>query len=496
MTHSGGLCARLGPRSATRLLAGAVVVLAGFAGAVVAPAPARAETVRAAQWHLRALDIASVHKITRGSGVLVAVVDTGIEATHPDLKGQVRAGTGIGAGAGPAGGLADIDNHGTSMAGIIAARGGGANSVLGIAPGAKVFPVRVVAKGRVSARDLADGIRWAADHGAKVINVSIADSREESLFYEDEAIAYALAKDAVVVAGAGNRPDGHDVVGVPARIPGVLAVGGTTRSGQLWSGSVTGPQVALTAPCEDIVGPGSKRAGSKSGFVTGTGTSAATAIVSGAAALIRAKYPDLKAPDVINRLIATADDAGPAGRDDKFGFGKLNIKRALTAKVPPVQANPLGVPGGASATPAQLAAGDEESGTLTRDALIGLIIIGVIVIGIPVALVVLLIVLVRRSRRRRPPPPWPGIPAGWSPPPQPGPAGGWSHPQPGTPAGWPPPPPAGAPGAWQPPPQPGTPARWQPQPPPGPAGEWPPQSPPEASANWPPPPPPPPPGGN
>lgn len=432
-------------RGAARLLAGTVAALVGLAGAVVAAAPAHAETVREAQWHLRELDIAAVHRITKGAGVLVAVVDTGVEASHPDLKGQVNGGTGIGKGAGPAGGSVDVDGHGTHMAGIIAARGGGANNALGIAPAAKILPVRISTKGPASARDLADGIRWAADQGAKVINVSLADDRENVLRYETEAVAYALAKDAVVVAGAGNRPEGHRIVGVPARIPGVVAVGATTRSGRLWSGSLTGPEVAITAPGEDIVATGSKQAGSKSGYVTGTGTSSATAVVSGAVALIRAKFPELKAPDVINRLITTADDAGPDGRDEEFGFGTLNIRRALTADVPPVKANPLGVPDGASPAPSRdSTAAGEDTNKLTGKVVMGLVILGLVVLGLPLLLIVLLVVALRRRRRRRRaalagvggmPPSDGSYPAGgWPPPPHQHPPGGW----PATPTAGPP----------------------------------------------------------
>lgn len=439
-------------RGVSRLLAGIAAALVGLAGTLVIAAPAHAETVREAQWHLRELDIAAVHRITKGAGVLVAVVDTGVEASHPDLRGQVQGGTGIGEGAGPAGGTVDVDGHGTHMAGIIAARGGGANHALGIAPEAKILPVRISSKGPASARDLADGIRWAADHGAKVINVSLADDREEVFQYETEAIAYALAKDAVVIAGAGNRPEGHRMVGVPARIPGVVAVGATTRSGRLWSGSLTGPEVVIAAPGEDIVATGSKRAGSKSGYVTGTGTSSATAVVSGAVALIRAKFPELKAPDVINRLIMTADDAGPDGRDEEFGFGTLNIRRALTADVPSVKANPLGVPDGASPAPSRgSAAGGEDTNPMTGRVVLGLVILGLAVIGLPLLLIVLLVVALRRRRRRRSasaafegmPPPGGSYPAGgWppaSPPPhQPSP-GGWPATPTATPTASPPP---------------------------------------------------------
>jgi type VII secretion-associated serine protease mycosin len=438
------------------MFAGTAAALTGIALVVAPAAPARADTVRQMSWHLRALHIDQVHKITTGKGVVVGLVDSGVEATHPDLRGQVLKGAGFGEAAGPEGGLVDSNGHGTGMAGTIVAKGGGVNHALGIAPGAKILPARVKNRGEFSgaADDTVAGIRWVADHGAKVINISLAADRDPTQ-KEREAIAYALAKDIVVVAGAGNRPLGQQHVGTPAKIPGVIAVGATDSAGQLWSGSVTGPELAITAPGVNIITTGSKLAGSKTGYVGGVGTSEATAIVSGAAALVRAKFPALKAPDVINRLLVTADDAGPAGRDEQYGFGKLDILRALTAQVPGVTANPLGSPlAGASATPAAGAAGDEaRPETLTSSAIGGLVLIGAVLLAFVVAVVLLLVA--HRRRRRRLALLGPAGPAGFPPGPAgfPGAAPGWYPPgqpagyQPAAPAGYQSAPPAGYPPA-------------------------------------------------
>jgi subtilisin family serine protease len=149
----------------------------------------------------------------------------------------------------------------------------------------------------------------------------------------DDAVARAIDKDVVVVASVGNTSDGF-LISYPAATDGVLAVGATGRNGKYSSTSVKDAKVQICAPGVDIVS-----ASPKSGYTIGTGTSDSTAIVSGAAALVRAKFPQLSAKDVINRLTATADDIGPPGRDNECGFGRLNIVKALTADVPPLKAS-------------------------------------------------------------------------------------------------------------------------------------------------------------
>src|SRR5690606_25976228 len=154
-----------------------------------------------------------------------------------------------------------------------------------------------------------------------------------------EAVECALSKDVVIIAGAGNTSAGHRTVQAPANIPGVIAVTGLDQRGDLWSGSAQGPEAVISAPAEEIVSadiPTTPR----SRYSLGDGTSDATAIVSGAAPLIRSQYPNLDAANVINRIIRTADDAVPPGRDPQYGFGKIYALRALTASVPEVTTNP------------------------------------------------------------------------------------------------------------------------------------------------------------
>jgi len=200
---------------------------------------------------------------------------------------------------------------------------------------------------------------------------------------------------AAVFASTGN--DGAAVVS-PASLPGVLAVGATDRTGALAPFSARGPQVVLVAPGTDIVSTFNRGTDGKPGGynVPATGTSFAAPIVAGAAALVWSKYPRLTAAGVLNRLIRTADDLGPPGRDDQTGFGELNVVRALTADVPDVTANPLGTPApvdGEGLPPVDNDGSEELAHAL---ALVGLAALVVVAAG----LVVFLVIRARRARAR------------------------------------------------------------------------------------------------
>ncbi|MBC9006388.1 type VII secretion-associated serine protease mycosin, partial [Micromonospora aurantiaca (nom. illeg.)] len=369
------------------LLAG--LMLLGAAQPAVA-APRRAE-----QWYLDELRIDRAHQISTGRGVVVGVLDTGVDAGHPDMRGRVLAG---GSTRDSGDGRRDPDGHGTHMAGIIAANGTG---VVGIAPDARILPIRKPVGAAATKDDSATGIRMAVDGGAKVLNLSYggAGPVEE---VEEAAIRYALERDVVVVAAAGNvRQAGPDVVS-PAKIPGVIAVTGTVRGGGFWSGSAQGPEAVIAAPGDEVYNIGPDR-----GYGWGDGTSDAAAVVSGVAALIRSKHPKLSAPDVINRMIRTARDAGPPGRDPRFGFGRIDPVAALTADVPSVSANPL-LGAAAPSASAPPAAAEDDNFDVTKYGDRGgptdqqVMVIG---IGIAVALVVLLALVVfliwNRRRHRR-----------------------------------------------------------------------------------------------
>jgi type VII secretion-associated serine protease mycosin len=287
---------------------------------------ASADAVRERQWHLPALQIREAQAISQGAGVVVAVVDTGVDDRHGELAGAVLPGREFGEQA-TGDGKGDTDGHGTAMAGLIAGRGLPNNAgVLGIAPGATILPVQTLhSEFGGSPLDLADGISWAVGQGAKVLCIAAGTSEYPQV---SEAIAAAARSDVVVVAGAGNTPRTKQVA-FPAKVPGVVAVAGSDKGGNHAGVSATGPEVVLAAPAVDIVSTGASGK-----YVTGEGTSNSTAIVAGVVALVRARFPRLSAVEVVRRLTETATDRGKPGRDEEFGFGIVNPVGALTAEVP------------------------------------------------------------------------------------------------------------------------------------------------------------------
>lgn len=301
---------------------------------VALPLLLAAQTIEEQEWHLDALDVYSAQAQARGDGVVVAVIDSGVDAQHPDLAGQVLPGAGFGSSKGTDG-TTDTDGHGTAMAGIIAATGrdGGA---LGIAPGAKILPVASSEKEQFTLDVVAESIRWATDHGAKVINMSLGFSSSMTPTLV-KAVNYAIEKDVVLVAATGNE---GRAVSAPANIQGVIAVSGTTRDGKPWASSNVGADTVLSAPAAGIVTTSPKSV-YPSGYAEVDGTSAASAIVSGVAALVRAKHPRMPAKDVVNALIKSAKDLAEPGRDATTGFGVVDPVGALTAQLPPVERNPL-----------------------------------------------------------------------------------------------------------------------------------------------------------
>ncbi|MCG5471856.1 S8 family serine peptidase [Micromonospora sp. LAH09] len=355
---------------------------------VSAEPPGASTQIRAEQWHLDYLKATQAQGLSSGNGVIVAVPDTGVDP-HPDLSGNLLAGTDIITG-GNGDGRRDLDSHGTSMAGLIAAHGQGKIGALGIAPGAKILPIfSSPPDGNGAPESLARGIEYAIANGADIISISSVGGSSSRL---RQAIRAAVGADIVVIAGVGNLPR-DQTVGYPASEAGVIAVGGVDRAGLHAAISVTGPEIDVVAPAVDIYST------SYDGrYSRGTGTSSATAIVAGAAALIRSKYPYLPAREVAHRLTATAVDKGPPGRDDEYGYGVIDLVAALTADVPPLGFESVSAPAGAgpSTTAAGRRPGDDGSGATAR----GLVTLGVIVVaGVAWA------VVARRRRRSDDPPP-------------------------------------------------------------------------------------------
>lgn len=352
------------------------VVLAAAIGAIACalPAtPALADSTRTKQWHLAALDVTAAQKISKGDGVTVALVDTGV-AEHRDLTGALITGTSVFPGQ-TGDGRKDVNGHGTEMAGLIAGRGHGAgDGVLGIAPNAKILPIRIPIEAGSNGNYIAAAVDYAIAHHAGVINMSFGMEDDDPMH---EAILKAQAANIVVVASAGNK--GKDIGAYPGKYPEVLTVGAYGKSGSAASFSVTGPQLDLVAPGADLV-----TTGNDGGYYDIDGTSGAAAIVSGAAALLRAKYPDLSAAEIAHRLTATATDAGAKGRDDVYGYGRLNLVKALSADLRPL--SPSAPPATQAAAAAPAGRTSEESGNsgLVIAVLTGtvILVVGVIVLGV------------------------------------------------------------------------------------------------------------------
>jgi len=323
------------------LLAGALVVASlGFIAV-----PAHADTVRNAEYWLDEYGIRAAWNTTKGEGITIAVIDTGVDGSVPELRGAVISGadfSGLGASDGQTPvGPADERDHGTMVASLAAGRGtGGDNGVIGAAPAATILPISIgFGEGSTTSDDqIAEAVRYAVDAGADVINMSLTRNTLEWPTSWDDAFLYAMDHDVVIVAAAGNRGSGTTQVGAPATMPGVLTVAGVDAQGAAsFDASAQGITIGVAAPSEDLVGavPGG-------GHVIWNGTSGATPLVAGIVALVRAAHPDLDAANVIERIVKTAKDAGTQGTDPIYGFGLVDAAAAVNANVPIVTANPMG----------------------------------------------------------------------------------------------------------------------------------------------------------
>ena len=334
------LARRLRSRIAALVLVGAVVSVPGVA---LDTTEAHADQVRERQYWLQDYRIEEAWQITRGAGVRIAIIDTGIDATHQDLAGAVVGGADF-SGLGSPDGLTPVGperRHGTMVASLAAGRGNnGVDGVLGSAPEAELLSLSMSFGGGTISPDeqVANAVRFAVDNGADIISLSLTRNTRDWPESWDRAFSYAASNDVVVIAAAGNRGSGTVAVGAPATMPGVLTVGGVDQEGQASdSASSQGITIGVMAPSEGLVGatPGG-------GYVSWSGTSGATPIVAGIVALVRSAYPNLDAANVINRVLLTADRVTDTIPDPIYGYGLIDAYDALTADVPLVSANPLG----------------------------------------------------------------------------------------------------------------------------------------------------------
>lgn len=324
-----------------RLGVGTLVGLAAVLGlgpVVIDAQPAHADQVRDLEYWLNDYGFSKAWETTKGAGVKVAVIDTGVDGSVPDLAGVVVGGTDV-SGLGTPDGQTPVGEenmHGTLVASLLAGRGTDDDiGLIGVAPEASILTVSLAfgSSGSTVSNDdqIAEGIRWAVDNGASVINMSLTRNTLDWPESWDSAFLYAFENDVVVVAAAGNRGSGTVEVGAPATIPGVLTVAGVNRSKSAsFDASSQGITISVAAPSEDLVGavPGG-------GYVQWDGTSAAAPVVSGLVALVRSAYPDLDAAGVMNRVIATANPNGHEVPSPIYGHGLIDAAAAVTASVPP-----------------------------------------------------------------------------------------------------------------------------------------------------------------
>jgi membrane-anchored mycosin MYCP len=303
-------------------------------------------------WAQQRLALQRVWPMTTGTGVVVAVVDTGVDARTPQLAGRVLAGQDLTA-RGP--GNNDCYGHGTFVAGIIAAAEASGTKFAGVAPSVTILPIRVASSADGGSPDvMAAGIRQAVAAGATVINVSASTNAPNANLAA--AISDAVANNVVVVAAAGNDQQTGDPRPYPAAYPGVLAVGAVDAGGALADFSQTGSYLGLTAPGVNVVsiGPGGP------GHWEASGTSYAAPFVSGVAALVRAYRPRLTAAEVVHRLEATAIRPAASVPDPGFGWGMVDPLAAVTQVLPEEGAGGARVLAPPNASAAGHAAADER----------------------------------------------------------------------------------------------------------------------------------------
>ncbi|MEU7905414.1 type VII secretion-associated serine protease mycosin [Actinoplanes sp. NPDC049118] len=367
--------------------------------------PEAAQVSKAEPYEEQLFDTGRLAPFATGAGMRVAVIDSGVDARHPQLRDQVAAGRDFLHG--EPNGRQDCIGHGTAVASIIAARPAEGAGPRGLAPGVTIVPIRVSeqtdteggARGGEPADPgrFADAIDWAVDQGdADVINMSLVMTADDDRVRD--AVARAVAAGVVVVAAAGNhgRAGEANPRPYPASYPDVIGVGAIGADGVAGDFSQHGDWVDVTAPGVQVTfaAPGS-------GHARGDGTSYAAPFVSATAALIRQRFPTLTPAQVARRIIATADPAPGGRRSDRYGFGVVNPYRALTETLGPDR----------PAAPAPAVVHTEDPATVALTArraraqdlslVVAAVGAGVVVLGVVAA------AALRRGRRRgwRPPEP-------------------------------------------------------------------------------------------
>ena len=331
---------------------GSLMGVCGMAALAFMPPTVRAGDAvptPAPQWPLTYLKAEQVWQHTKGAGVTVGLVDSGVSPLG-DTRDNLLPGADFSLGADSTG-IAhvdtDTDSHGTTMAVLIAGTGAG-DGLRGLAPEAKILPVRMQQETGSDPAHIASAITYAIAQHVKVINMSLGTADTAGMA---AAVKQAETADIVVVAAAGNAGTGRVII--PAAYPGVVAAGAIDDNGARWSGSDYGPQIALTAP-----GVGIPVEDARGALKIVKGTSESSAYVTACVALVRAMHPDWTAGQTIRALLATATKAGGATglqRNDAYGYGIVNPLAALSVGAPVAKDNPL-LPGAAPLAPSLPAA--------------------------------------------------------------------------------------------------------------------------------------------
>lgn len=271
------------------------------------------------QWNLPQIATESGWSVSKGSDdIVVAVIDTGVQADHPDLQGRLVEGVNI---VDPSSPPDDDVGHGTHVAGIISAAVNNGEGVAGMTWYTKIMPIKALdSTGAGSTYSVAEGVLWAVDHGANVINMSLGNYAQAEFLHD--ALKYAYDHGVVLVAASGN--DNTDRPGFPAAYPEVLAVAATNPDKSRAEYSNYGDYIDIAAPGTSIPStyPGSR-------YAALSGTSMASPHVAALASLVRAVNPQLSNEEVMDVLRRTARDLGPDGKDNDFGYGEIDVKSAL-----------------------------------------------------------------------------------------------------------------------------------------------------------------------
>ena len=302
------------------------------------------------QWNMRQIHAPEAWDIGTGAGdVVVAILDSGIDPSHPDLQGRVVPGRNVRE---RNSNTQDEIGHGTHVGGIIGALGNNGVGVAGLSWAVRLMPIKITDRfGDASIVAAADGIRWATENGAKILNLSLGGLDDSQTVRR--AVADASGRGLLLVAAAGNcgemasyRDEGCDTLNAPfypAALPEVIAVGALGANDEVAPYSNTGEYVRLTAPggvggsgrnnpLDYILStwpPALDSAIGQPGYSYEVGTSMAAPHVSGTAALLWSTNPSLTRDQVESILFETADDLGPPGRDDRYGYGRVNVQRAI-----------------------------------------------------------------------------------------------------------------------------------------------------------------------